>query len=74
MMIWISYWLILLMAAVVALYLCIDRYSHEELDLHNRELKHRMDQAEQESSSYETLPAYLKTKSTKSRIKNRPDL
>lgn len=65
MMIWISYWLILLMAAVVALYLCIDRYSHEELDLHNRELKHRMDQAEL---------AYLKTKSTKSRIKNRPDL
>ena len=64
-MIWILYWLALLTASTLTLYLCIDHLSHRELDQHNRELKHRIDQAEL---------AYLRTKSTKSRIKSRPDL
>lgn len=64
-MIWIFYWLSLLGVSVFVVYLIVDHYSHEELDLHNRELRHRIDQAEL---------AYLKTKKTQSRIKNRPDL
>ena len=64
-MIWIFYWLVLLTASTYTIYLIIDRYSHEELDEHVRELKHRIDQAEL---------AYLRTKSTKSRIKSKPDL
>ena len=73
-MISILYWLALISLATAALYWCIDRYSHEELETYNRELEQRNLQAEQESSSYETLPAYLKTKKTQSRIKNRPDI
>ena len=62
-MFWMVYWLALLGCCTWALYLAIDDYSHEELDQHCRELKHRIDQAEL---------AYLKTKSTKSRVR-RPD-
>ena len=64
-MLWIFYWLVLLTASTYTIYLIVERYSHEELDEHVRELKHRIDQAEL---------AYLRTKSTKSRIKRRPDL
>ena len=64
-MIWIIYWLVLLSASILALYLAIDALSHDELDRYNRELKHNIGQAEL---------AYLRTKSTKSRIKNHPDL
>lgn len=64
-MIWILYWLALLSLSIYTIYTIIDHYSHEELDLHVRELKHRIDQAEL---------AYLRTKSTKSRIKSKPDL
>lgn len=64
-MFWLFYWIALLVSAAAALYLCVVRYSHGELDQHNRELKYRIDQAEL---------AYLKTKKTKSRIKSKPDL
>jgi hypothetical protein len=73
-MIWIVYWLTLLALSTLMIYLAIDRLSHDELDEYNRTLKHNINQAEQESSSYETLPAYLKTKKTQSRIKHKPDL
>ena len=64
-MIWILYWLALLTLATLTIYLTVDRYSHEELDQHCRELKHRIAQAELQ---------YLRSKSTKSRIKFKPDL
>jgi hypothetical protein len=64
-MISILYWLALISLATAALYWCIDRYSHEELETYNRELEQRNLQAEL---------AYLKTKKTQSRIKNRPDI
>ena len=73
-MIWIFYWLVLLSVSILTVYLCIDHLSHDELDEYNKELRHNINQAEQESSSYETLPAYLRSKSTKSRIKSKPDL
>ena len=64
-MIWTVYWLLLLSATTTAIYLIVDLLSHNELDEYNRTLKHNINQAEL---------AYLKTKSTKSRIKNKPDL
>jgi len=63
-MFWFFYWLVLLTAAIFAVYLCTDQISHEELDEYNQELRTRINQAELE---------YLRTKSTKSRIRNRPD-
>ena len=64
-MIWILYWLLLLSVSTVTIYFCIDRLSHDELDVYNRELNDNIRQAEL---------AYLKTKKTKSRIKFKPDL
>ena len=64
-MTWILYWLVLLTISTGVIYWCVDRYSHRELDQHNHELQQQINNAEL---------AYLKTKSTKSRIKNKPDL
>lgn len=65
MMFWIAYWIFLLAAATAAISRAIFWYAHAELDDHDRELKQRIRQAEL---------ACLRTKSTQSRIKSRPDL
>lgn len=65
MIIWIMYWIALLALSTLAVYLCVIRLSHGELDVYNRELKQRLDQAEL---------AYLRGKKTQSRIKFPRDL
>lgn len=65
MIFWIAYWIILLTAATAAVGAAIFRWAHEELDQHNQEQQQRIEQAEL---------AYLRTRSTRSRIRHRPDL
>jgi hypothetical protein len=64
-MIWIFYWLALLSASTVTIYLIVDCLSHDELDDYNRTLNDNINQAEL---------AYLRTKKTTSRIRSKPDL